>query len=144
MTAQNATVVETLHAERTCLIIDGSGALGEAIPTGRTFRVRTVLFQDGTTECLSIEVQFAPGGAWHRQAETAGPALGDWSGMSDRKARETTGQDDPFQDARDALDIEKTKGWLASETLLGTMRGENIMLKVNLRRVQRGLPALAF
>ncbi|MDP4021111.1 hypothetical protein Q8W71_00610 [Methylobacterium sp. NEAU 140] len=72
------------------------------------------------------------------------PSLGDQSEMSDRKFRETTGQDDPFQEARDAHDIVKAKGWLASETLLGTMRGENIMLKVNLRRVQRGLPALAF
>ncbi|MCG5246866.1 hypothetical protein LPC10_17735 [Methylorubrum sp. B1-46] len=47
-----------------------------------------------------------------------------------------------FEDAPDAYDIGRAKGMLASGSLVTRLKGERLMLRVNLRRAQRGLPAL--
>lgn len=62
-----ATVRETLNAETTRLIVDADGTLGEPMPTGRTFRLRTVEIPGRPPETLSVDIQDVPDGAWVRQ-----------------------------------------------------------------------------
>lgn len=59
-------------------------------------------------------------------------------------ASEPEADTDPFQEIRDARDILKAKRMLTSLDLGRRLEGEILMLKVNLRRKRRGLPALGF
>lgn len=67
MSETPATVCETLTAETTRLIVDADGNLGEPMPTGRTFRLRTVEMPGRAPEVLSVEIQDVPDGPWVRQ-----------------------------------------------------------------------------
>ena len=91
---------------------------------------------------------------------TEAASSGDWSGMTDRKAAagmhcdvadirttfSTEGSEamfGSFEDTRDALDIERAKQKLASDEEHQRLKGEILMLRVNLRRERRGLPSVA-
>ncbi|KQU17616.1 hypothetical protein ASG63_08910 [Methylobacterium sp. Leaf94] len=71
MSETPATVRETLSAETTRLILDADGTLGEPVPTGRTFRLRTVDVPGRPPEVLSVEIQDVPDGPWMRQMVSA-------------------------------------------------------------------------
>ena len=54
----------------------------------------------------------------------------------------TEGVADAFQDTRDAVDSEKARALLTNDLDEPRLQGEILLLKVNVRRLKRGLPAI--
>jgi hypothetical protein len=77
-----ATLIEQVFGETTCLILKASGpdgreVLGEPMDTGRSFKVRSVVYSDGEVsrcEVLSVDVQGWPDGPW-KPVELTDPSL---------------------------------------------------------------------
>ena len=63
-----ATVRESEYAETYRLVLDAEGTMGEPLPTGRTFRLRTIEVPGRPPVILSAEIQDAPGLAWVLQS----------------------------------------------------------------------------
>ncbi|MGU3665668.1 hypothetical protein ACLBX9_15925 [Methylobacterium sp. A49B] len=82
VTCTPAVIEEQVFGETTRLILtapgpDGGEILGEPMDTGRSFRVRTVIYSDGEVsrcEVISVDVQGWPDGPWKR-VELTDPSL---------------------------------------------------------------------
>ncbi|MEE7440892.1 hypothetical protein [Methylobacterium oryzae] len=133
------------------VLIDVSGlrVFGEALPddlrVGVVVEIRNELDRHLVRRCQSSARALRDLGVDMGKYPTeTDPSLGDWSDVSDRKVREASGRDDPFHETRDARDVMRAKALMASGSQYRSLQGEILLLKVNLRRAQRGLPARAF